>query len=227
MSEVCRDLNKLNPNAKKAAEYLIEACKAENIDIIVTETFRTVERQQELYAQGRTKPGNIVTNADGVKYKSIHQSGNAFDICQNIRGKEYETSILKRAGELGQEIGLEWGGSWKDFVDMPHFQLNDGVIPKKITPKYEVKKTKLKLHGVIKEVDSILVDGFNHIKLRDLADKKITVHYEKGKIYINNVEFTGETILFNDTNYIKLRDLPKDMFCVCYEDNLPEVHMRY
>lgn len=229
MAEICKDLNKLNPLAKQAAEYLLEACKDAGLNIKVTETLRTTERQQELYAQGRTKPGRIVTQVDGVKSKSIHQFGNAFDVCQNIRGKEYEEAVIKKVGALGVQIGLEWGGSWKGFVDSPHFQLNKGVTPKPIKkkPKYEVTKTKLKLMGKIKEVDTIVVDDFNYIKLRDLANERITVDYVDGKILVNKVEFKGKSINFNDTNYVKLRDLPSDMFCVEYEDGIAGLHLKY
>lgn len=211
----CRDINKLNPKTKLACEYLIKACKEAGINIIVTETLRTTERQQYLYAQGRTRPGKIVTNCDGIINKSIHQYGNAFDVCQNIKGKEYEDAVIAKIGPLGQKIGLEWGGSWKGFVDSPHFQLNDGVEPVDITkPQYNVVKTKLRLNGVVKEVDTILLDGRNHIKLRDLADTKIKVDYKDKKIFVNGREFTGKTIFFKDTNYVKLRDLPEDEFKV-------------
>lgn len=231
MAEICRDLNKLNPNAKLAAEYLIEACEAQGLALLITETLRTTERQQELYAQGRTKPGSIVTQLDGVKQKSIHQYGNAFDVCQNIRGKEYDIPFLQKVGKLGEEIGLEWGGSWKGFVDMPHFQLNAGVTPKRIVqkveePTYNVTKTKLKLNGVVKEVDTILLEGLNHVKLRDLADSKIKIDYKDGKVYINDRVFTGKSILFKDTNYLKLRDLPQDMFVVGYVNGLAELSVK-
>ena len=214
-TEQCRDINKLNPKAKLACEYLLKACKEAGLNIIVTETLRTTERQQYLYAQGRTRPGSIVTNCDGVKVKSIHQYGNAFDVCQNIRGKEYEDAVIAKVGALGVKIGLEWGGSWKGFVDSPHFQLNDGVEPIDITkPEYTVVQTKLKLNGVLKQVDSIILENHNHIKLRDLADSKITVEYKDKKVYVNGKVFTGKTILFKDTNYVKLRDLPQDEFKV-------------
>lgn len=223
----CRDINKLNPDAKLACQYLLEAAKKEGLNIIVTETLRTTERQQYLYAQGRTRPGNIVTNCDGVKNKSIHQYGNAFDICQNIKGKEYDEKVLKRCGVLGEKIGLEWGGRWTSPVDQPHFQLNKGVKPVNINqpakPKYTVTKTKLKLNGVIKEVHTINIDNYNHVKLRDLADKKITIGYENKKVLINGKVYTGAAILFEDTNYVKLRDLPKDQFVVDFVDGIPTV----
>ena len=41
-----------------------------------------------------------------------------------------------------------------------------------------VSKIKINLNGVIKEVETINKDGYNYIKLRDLADDKITVGYD-------------------------------------------------
>lgn len=220
-TEQCRDINKLNPKAKLACQYLLKACEQAGLKVIVTETLRTTARQQYLYAQGRTRPGSIVTNCDGVTTKSIHQYGDAFDVCQNIKGKEYEDAVIAKIGALGQKIGLEWGGSWKGFVDSPHFQLNSGVEPVDITkPEYAVVQTKLKLNGVVKQVDTILLNGHNHIRLRDLADSKITIEYKDKKVYVNGKAFTGKTILFKDTNYVKLRDLPQDEFKVDFVEGV-------
>ena len=41
--------------------------------MIVTDGARTDEEQQALYAKGRTLPGKIVTNADGITHRSAHQ----------------------------------------------------------------------------------------------------------------------------------------------------------
>lgn len=122
-----RDLNLLHPKVKKLAEALIEACRKQNIPLGISETLRTVERQDYLYAQGRTRPGNIVTNARGSSMSSYHQWGLAFDVFHNKRGDEYNTSILMRVGKIGESLGLEWGGSWTRFRDMPHFQYTFGL----------------------------------------------------------------------------------------------------
>lgn len=96
---------------------------------------RTVEDQQELYAKGRTKSGRIVTYTDGIKRKSNHQMksdgyGHAFDIYGLVDGsptwspkvlEKIASHIKKCAEELN--INIEWGGDWKKFRDMPHFQL--------------------------------------------------------------------------------------------------------
>jgi len=112
-----------------------EAIKDTPIDFTITEGLRTVQRQQELYAQGRTKPGTIVTQVDGVKKKSNHQPksdgyGYAVDLYPYLCGsvqvdavkelKIIAAHIIATAKRLG--VPVEWGGTWK-FVDMPHFQI--------------------------------------------------------------------------------------------------------
>lgn len=122
MVESCRDLNELHPKVKELAEKLLEACTNQGLNIKIGETYRSVERQDYLYAQGRTRPGSIVTNAKGSSMSSYHQWRLAFDIFQNIKGAEYDSVILAKVGAIGQKLGLEWGGSWSSFRDTPHFQ---------------------------------------------------------------------------------------------------------
>ncbi len=33
---------------------------------------------------------------------------------------------MERCGRIGEDLGLEWGGSWKGFQDKPHLQLKVG-----------------------------------------------------------------------------------------------------
>lgn len=175
----CRDLNALNPTAKKACELFLNKCKAAGLVIGVNETLRTAEYQNSLYQKGRTTAGSIVTNCDGYKNKSEHQDGWAFDFFQNIKGKEWEASFYDKACPIAKELGLDSGYYWKSFIDKPHV-----TVPKNwVEPKeeYKVTKTKIVLNGVTKEVDAINVDGTNYIKLRDIADKKIVVDYDSTK----------------------------------------------
>ncbi len=83
---------------------------------------RTYEEQNEHFAQGRTRPGRIVTNARAGF--SNHNFGIAFDIGV-FEGTKYldESPKYKAVGILGMDLGLEWGGNWKTIVDQPHFQL--------------------------------------------------------------------------------------------------------
>lgn len=88
------------------------------VQLRFVEGHRTLERQAELYAQGRTAPGEIVTNAKPGQ--SLHNQfpSHAVDLESTTPGG------LAFAGQLARMVGLEWGGSWKTFKDYPHFQWN-------------------------------------------------------------------------------------------------------
>lgn len=120
-----RDITLCHPRLQVLAAKLVEECSKQGLKIAIGETFRTVAEQDALYAQGRTKPGNKVTNAPGSTYSSYHQWGTAFDIYRNDGQGAYNESgnFFGRVGAIGVSIGLEWGGNWKSPVDKPHFQL--------------------------------------------------------------------------------------------------------
>ena len=85
-----RDIKSLQPLAQQAAQLFLDMCKARGIDIFVTEYHRSQERQDYLYEQGRTRPGNIVT----WTRNSNHTSGYAWDITVNPPYDLYDTSII-------------------------------------------------------------------------------------------------------------------------------------
>jgi glutamine phosphoribosylpyrophosphate amidotransferase len=70
-----RKIEDLKPEAQNKCKEFIQKCSDAKIPVKIIQTLRDSEYQSSLYAQGRTKPGNIVTNADGIKKKSNHQSG--------------------------------------------------------------------------------------------------------------------------------------------------------
>lgn len=86
-----RDITLCHPRLQALANTLISECKVQGLIIKIGETLRTVAEQDALYAQGRTEPGNIVTNAPGYSYSSYHQWGTAFDFFRNDgRGAYYD-----------------------------------------------------------------------------------------------------------------------------------------
>lgn len=112
----------LLPNVRPYARALILRARERGIVARVIGGTRTYAEQDALFAQGRTKPGTIVTKARGGS--SNHNFGIAFDIGIFKNGDYLEESPLyKVCGALGQDLGLEWGGSWHSIVDEPHFQL--------------------------------------------------------------------------------------------------------
>lgn len=112
----------LLPEVQPYARALVTKAASKGITIKVISGLRTYDEQNDLYAQGRTKPGKIVTNARGGY--SNHNFGIAFDVGV-FEGTKYldESPKYKAVGVLGMDLGLEWGGNWKTIQDEPHFQL--------------------------------------------------------------------------------------------------------
>lgn len=112
----------LLPDVQPLARALVQKAALNGIRIRIISGLRTYAEQDALYAQGRTVPGSIVTNAKGGY--SNHNFGIAFDVGV-FEGASYlgESPKYKAVGVLGMELGLEWGGNWKTMVDQPHFQL--------------------------------------------------------------------------------------------------------
>ena len=107
-----RDIDRLRPDV--AAN-----CRASGLLVLVTGTVRDEEYQQYCFENG--------TAATPVPSFHGEQAGLAFDFCQNIKGQEYsDSAFFQRAGELGEQVGFEWGGRWKSFPDRPHLQWSDG-----------------------------------------------------------------------------------------------------
>lgn len=80
---------------------------------------RTAEQQARLFAQGRTRPGAIVTEKSGQPGdESLHQRGRAADFA--FIGRASPWDVL---GRVAKQYGLEWGGDWTSLVDKPHVQL--------------------------------------------------------------------------------------------------------
>lgn len=112
----------LHAEVKPLARALVQKAAQSGIKIKIISGLRTYAEQDELYAQGRSKPGIRVTNARGGY--SNHNFGIAFDVGV-FEGAKYlgESSKYKAVGVLGMDLGLEWGGTWKSIVDQPRFQL--------------------------------------------------------------------------------------------------------
>lgn len=116
-------LDGINPVLKAIVK---QAIKTSPIDfgIPLDGGLRTPERQNELFKKG-------VSKADGYKKKSYHQTGKAFDIYAYVDGKaswnkDHLTTIARHIQEVAKtmfNVNLEWGGDWKSFKDMPHFQI--------------------------------------------------------------------------------------------------------
>lgn len=84
VTTACRDLNQLSAQAQKACVLFLEECKKKGLNVLITETYRSQERQNWLYEQGRSRAGKVVTWTKN----SRHTSRRAWDICKNVKEQE-------------------------------------------------------------------------------------------------------------------------------------------
>ena len=119
-----RKLEDLAPQFRDRFLAWLGACKERGMDLLVTCTYRSKAEQDAEYAKGRTVPGRKVTNAQAGQ--SAHNFGLALDFVPMENGRPQwnaEHPAWRQAGNLCPTYGLEWGGSWSKFRDMPHVQV--------------------------------------------------------------------------------------------------------
>jgi peptidoglycan L-alanyl-D-glutamate endopeptidase CwlK len=127
----------LDPAVLAGAHALIQRSYVRGVPIIITQGLRTIAEQNALYAQGRSKPGSIVTNARGGY--SYHNYGLAIDFALLLPDGKGISWDMRRDGdgdkvsdwqEVVQEakqLGFEWGGDWTSFKDYSHLQIAYGL----------------------------------------------------------------------------------------------------
>jgi peptidoglycan L-alanyl-D-glutamate endopeptidase CwlK len=107
----------VHPDLAKVITRVFET--ATPASVIVTEGVRSLARQKQLVAEGKSRTMN-----------SRHLTGHAVDLGVLVDGKlvwdwpSYErlaVAVKAVADEVG--VPIEWGGDWKSFRDGPHFQL--------------------------------------------------------------------------------------------------------
>lgn len=130
-------LQLLHPDARLIFQRFIEDCEeAFNIVIRIVQGLRTFEEQAVIYAQGRTKPGKIVTNAKPGQ--SYHQYGVAVDLGILKNNKiDWNFDYLRLLQFMPKE--MVWGGNFKSIKDKPHFEITFGLNWKEMLKRYTKK----------------------------------------------------------------------------------------
>ncbi|WP_313637820.1 M15 family metallopeptidase [Paenibacillus sp.] len=185
-------LTNLHPVVRSAATALIERCYKLNIPILITQGLRTIAEQDALYAQGRTKPGAIVTNARGGY--SYHNYGLAVDfalllpngssVSWDMRRDDNNNRIAdwQEVVKEAKALGFEWGGDWTSFKDYPHFQITFGLTLTQLragaSPSTSAVEAAYKIINRKEEDlkgDAIAVVKVNGVKIADgVLEKGIT-----------------------------------------------------
>ena len=130
-----RKIEDLHPDLQILAKEFMRRCATEAPNVILVCTYRSNHEQDELYKQGRTTVGKIVTRAKAGQ--SAHNfviegkpAAKAFDIAV-IVNKAYAPDNHPEwdiAGKIGTELGLNWYGRPNaPFKEKPHFQLKGEI----------------------------------------------------------------------------------------------------
>jgi len=122
-----KDVSLLLPKVQEMTRVFLNKCKSAGYNVIITSTFRDENEQNALYAQGRTSPGSVVTNA---KFgDSLHNYRVAIDFAPvdaqgNIPWNDKK--LFMKIADIGVSCGFEAGAYWTSFLDLPHLQYTAG-----------------------------------------------------------------------------------------------------
>lgn len=156
----------IHPDLQNKIDQFIAKAAEQGFNLRVTSGYRTPEEQQSLYEQGRSKPGPIVTQLQGLPIcESDHCRGFAFDVVDRIKGYNIDWPKL---GQIAKSVGLKWGGDWSSFPDKPHFY----ILRTTMTPQEALNKIKADFQNENGYLPNpVLVIGFNQVNPSD------TTHY--------------------------------------------------
>ena len=147
----------LHPSVRAEVKQLIEKAESgfpPSMAVRIVQGLRTIKEQNDLYAQGRTKPGSIVTNAKGGS--SFHNYGLAIDFAiltdkdGNGSFEDLSWDIKKDNDKDGiadwlevvkvfETAGWSWGGKWASIKDYPHLEKTFGYTWRQLLEKHEKK----------------------------------------------------------------------------------------
>jgi hypothetical protein len=116
-----RKLDDLSREFKPLAIELLARLTEAGIAVMIVDTLRTPAEHAENLANGTSKTA-----------RSRHLFGDAIDVCPfetwALHGPDKlqwntKDPIWKQIGNVGEALGLRWGGRWADPHDPGHFEL--------------------------------------------------------------------------------------------------------
>ena len=107
------------------ARVVRRAARLSSVPFVVTEGWRSLQRQRQLRASGAS-----------LTLKSRHLTGHAVDLAAKVGGQVrwdwplYAglAAAMKRAARA-EGVEITWGGDWRKLRDGPHFELSWSAYP--------------------------------------------------------------------------------------------------
>jgi len=138
MVERYRDMDLLHPDFRILVDRLLSRCVEAGVMVMVVETWRSQAAHEEDVANGRSwvkksKHQNTFTKklGDFSPEYLTYPASLAIDIAPyeiyQLKGPDKlewdaDDPIWQRIGEIGESLGMKWGGRFKKVKDYGHFE---------------------------------------------------------------------------------------------------------
>src|SRR3989344_8624658 len=119
LTDLASDVDILHPQFAFSILRLFINAHKEGLRVCIFETYRSQERQLDLFNKGKTKLSKNVMHHFGVATDVVFRTEKNQPIWQGN---------CEALGKIGKELGLFWGGDWESFRDYPHFQLIPATV---------------------------------------------------------------------------------------------------
>lgn len=137
VTDQCRNTKKLNKLVQIMLAAALAEIKAKGVNSLVIETYRTRERQNYLYGQGRTRTQCLAAGVPAAYARpgmvqitwtlnSIHCLKKAVDVVPVRKGEAIWNAADKDTQTIiavMEKYGFEPGANWSKSPDSPHFQV--------------------------------------------------------------------------------------------------------
>ena len=142
-------VNQLHPKVREDfGNFISEAEQGLGITLRMTQGLRTFQQQQILYDQPRDgkdndgdgkidEPDEKVTAAKPGS--SFHQYGLAGDLVEIKNGQANWSFDYSKLVPYAEKYGIFWGGFFRSFRDLPHFEKSLGYTWRQLLEKYNKK----------------------------------------------------------------------------------------
>ncbi|BAU29772.1 peptidoglycan L-alanyl-D-glutamate endopeptidase CwlK [Aneurinibacillus soli] len=221
----------VHPTVRQKAWDAIFELWQKGIYVLITQGYRSIAEQNDLYAQGRTKPGKIVTNARGGQ--SYHNYGLAIDFALYTKdGKDVtwddSSAEWQQVVRVFKSKGFAWGGDFNTFKDTPHFEMTFGyrcsqlqtgqgparpatvvVIPEPAASAVtnQEQTCSIIINGAKLDARGIIRDNLSYLPVRAVGNAAgVTVGFENGKAMLG-AGILQTTIVIGETGYAQGREI--------------------
>lgn len=119
-------IDELTSFLQPICEQFLALAQARGIECLLVDTGRTQIEQQVKLKQGVSWTNNSKHLPQPPEGKSL-----AFDVVPKAylayKGWNPSGAYWEQLGEIGESLGLKWGGRWVSHVDLGHFEMDSST----------------------------------------------------------------------------------------------------